>query len=137
MPAMDATSVAAANRRLIEDAYAAFARADIPGVLRAFDEEILWHVPGRGPISGDYHGHEEVLGFFRQFMELSGGTFRIRIDDVLANDERVVVLVTESAERDGRKWSSPQVHAWTIQNGKATVFWQFQGDQQTEDEFGS
>ena len=43
----------------------------------------------------------------------------------------------ESAERDGRKWSSPQVHAWTIQNGKATVFWQFQGDQQTEDEFWS
>jgi uncharacterized protein len=70
-------------------------------------------------------------------MDLSGGTFRIRIDDVLANDERVVVLVTESAERNGRKWSSPQVHAWTVKDGKATVFWQFQGDQQTEDEFWS
>jgi hypothetical protein len=27
------------------------------------------------------------------------------------------------------------VHAWTVERGKATVFWQFQGDQQTEDEF--
>jgi len=78
-----------------------------------------------------------VLGFFKHFMELSRGTFSIRIDDVLANDDRVIVLVTESAERNGRRWSSPQVHAWTIEAGKASVFWQYQGDQQTEDEFWS
>jgi ketosteroid isomerase-like protein len=134
---MTVTIEATANRHLIEGAYAAFARGDIPTVLAVLDENILWHVPGRGPISGDYRGHGEVLDFFKHFMDLSRGTFRIRIDDVLANDERVVVLVTESAERKGRKWSSPQVHAWTVEDGKATVFWQFQGDQQTEDEFWS
>ena len=92
---------------------------------------------GRARLRGwrDYRGHEEVLGFFQHFMELSGGTFHIRVDDVLANDERVIALVTESAERKGRRWSSPQVHAWTVRDGKATVFWQYQGDQQTEDEF--
>jgi ketosteroid isomerase-like protein len=134
---MTTTAAADANRRLIEGAYDAFAKGDIPLVFQALDDDILWHVPGRGPISGDYRGHEEVLGFFEHFLHLSGGTFRIRVDDVLANDERVVVLVTESAERNGRKWSSPQVHAWTIQGGKASVFRQFQGDQQTEDEFWS
>ena len=133
---MTATT-AETNRQLIERAYAAFAKGDIPTVFRAFDEEILWHVPGRGPLSGDYQGHEEVLAFFERFIGLSGGTFRIRIDDVLANDERVVVLVTESAERNGRSWSSPQVHAWTVRNGKASVFWQFQGDQAAEDDFWS
>jgi hypothetical protein len=126
-----------ANRRLIEGAYAAFGRGDIPAVLGTLDERILWHVPGRGPLSRDYRGHAEVLGFFQRFWTLSGGSFRIRIDDVLANDERVVVLVTESAERNGRTWSSPQVHAWTVRNGKAAVFWQYQGDQQAEDEFWS
>jgi uncharacterized protein len=131
------TPLAAANRRLIEDAYAAFGKGDVPLVFQALDSDILWHVPGRGPLSGDYRGHEEVLGFFEHFLALSDGTFRIRIDDVFANDERVIVLVTESAERKGRRWSSPQVHAWTIRNGKATAFRQFQGDQQTEDEFWS
>jgi hypothetical protein len=131
------SSRAEANRQLIEGAYAAFARGDIPAVLRALDERVLWHVPGRGPLSRNYMGHQQVLGFFQKFMELSGGTFRIRVDDVLANDDRVVVLVTESARRGSREWSSPQVHAWTIENGKASVFWQFQGDQQTEDEFWS
>ncbi len=131
------STLASSNQQLIERAYAAFAVGDIPAVLQTMDEAILWHVPGRGPLSRDYRGHQEVLGFFQHFTELSGGTFRIQIDDVLANDQRVVVLVTESAERKGRKWSSPQVHAWTIKNGKAVVFWQYQGDQQTEDEFWS
>jgi len=128
---------AQSNSALISDAYAAFARGEIPKAMAAMSEDILWHVPGRGPISGDYRGHAEVLGFFQHFMELSGGTFRIRLDDVLAKGDRVIALVTESAERKGRAWSSPQVHAWTVKGGKATVFWQFQGDQQTEDEFWS
>jgi ketosteroid isomerase-like protein len=135
--ATSTTATAAANRRLIEEAYDAFGKGDIPLVFQTLDSNILWHVPGRGPLSGDYHGHEEVLNFFETFMALSGGTFRIRIDDVLANDQRVIVLVTESAQRNGRAWSSPQVHVWTVKNGKAIVFWQFQGDQQTEDEFWS
>ena len=134
---MTTTDTAHDNKKLIEGAYTAFAQGDIPTVIQALDEEILWHVPGRGPLSGDYNGHEAVLGFFKHFMELSSGTFRIQVNDVLANETRVIVLVTESAERNGRKWSSPQVHAWTVKDGKATVFWQYQGDQQTEDEFWS
>ena len=106
-------------------------------MLEILAEDILWHVPGRGPLSRDYHGHTEVLGFFRHFSELSAGTFRIAVDSVLAKDDRVIVLVTESAQRHKRRWSSPQVHAWTVKDGRATVFWQFQGDQQTEDEFWS
>jgi ketosteroid isomerase-like protein len=130
-------SDADANRALITDAYAAFGRGDIPSALKSLSENILWHVPGRGPLARDYHGHEEVLEFIQHFMELSSGTFQVRVDDVLAQGDRVIVLVTESAERKGRSWSSPQVHSWTVKDGRATVFWQFQGDTYTEDEFWS
>ena len=126
-----------ANAALIRNGYDAFARGDVQGALAAFAQDILWHIPGRGPLSRDYRGPTDVLGFFSHFMELSGGTFRIQVDDVLAKGERVVVLCTESAQRGGRSWSSPQVHVWTVRNGRATVFWQYQGDQQTEDEFWS
>ena len=51
----------------------------------------------RSPAISD--GHAEVLGFFGRFMELSDGTFRIVVDDVLAKGDRVIVLVTESARR--------------------------------------
>ncbi len=130
-------STAEANKALILSGYEAFKRGNIQGVFGLFAEDILWHVPGRGPLSGDYRGHAEVLGFFERFMVLSGGTFRIQIDDVLAKGDQVVVLCRHSAQRGGRSWSSPQVEVWTVKDNRATVFWQYQGDQQAEDEFWS
>jgi ketosteroid isomerase-like protein len=131
------TAKAEANAALIQSGYDALSHGDVPGAIANFAEDIFWHVPGRGPLSRDYRGHAEVLGFFAHFMELSAGTFRMRVDEVLAKRDRVVVLCTESAQRAGRRWSSPQVHVWTVKNGKASVFWQYQGDQHEEDEFWS
>ncbi|HZP87258.1 MAG TPA: nuclear transport factor 2 family protein [Burkholderiales bacterium] len=126
-----------ANIALIKSAYDAFSRGDIAAVTKTFAEDISWHVPGRGPLSRDYRGHAEVLGFFDHFMRLSNGTFQLRVDDILAAGDRVVVLCTESAQRGGRSWTSPNVHVWTIRDGKATAFWEYEGDQQSEDEFWS
>jgi hypothetical protein len=47
---------------------------------------------------------------------------------VLAKGDRVVVFCAESARRGGRSWSSPQVHVWTVKDGKATIFWGYPGD---------
>jgi uncharacterized protein len=125
------------NAELIRRAYGAFAKGDVPGAIAAFADDIRWHVPGRSPLSGDYTGAKEVVGFFSRTMELSQGTFRIDIDDVLASGERVVVLCTVSAKRHGRPWSSPEVHVWRVANGRAVEFREFQGAEQIEDEFWS
>lgn len=126
-----------ANAALIRNGYNAFARGDVQGALAGFAKDILWHIPGRGPLSRDYRGPDEVLGFFDHFMRLSDGTFRVQIDEIFAEGDRVVILCTETARRGGRSWSSPQVHVWTIKDGRATAFCQYQGDQQAEDEFWS
>jgi ketosteroid isomerase-like protein len=121
----------------IAGGYDAFAGGDVPAVLAMLHPDISWHVPGRSPLSGDYKGHDEVVGFFTKSMELSGGTLRVGVDELLAEGGRVVALTTVSAERNGRRWSSPEVHVWTVVDGRATEFVEFQGDQQTEDEFWS
>src|SRR5215475_4813094 len=110
-------ATAEANAALIAGAYDAFSRGELQTVFAAFTEDIFWHVPGRGPLSRDYRGHAEVQGFFEHFMSLSGGTFRLEIDEVFAKHDRVVVLCTVSAERGGRSWSSPEVHVWTLKDG--------------------
>jgi ketosteroid isomerase-like protein len=125
------------NTAVIRNAYQAFAGGDIPTVLAALSADVVWHVPGRSPLSGDYHGHDGVMEFFGTCMELSGGTLRVAVDDLLADGERVVALATVSAERNGRRWSSPEVHVWRVTNGQAVEFREYQGDQQTEDEFWS
>src|SRR5262252_11116215 len=75
---------------VIRKAYADFAKGDIPEVFSAFDPAITWHVPGHGPLSGDYTGRDQVGEFFQHTMELSGGIFRIDVHHVLAEGDLVV-----------------------------------------------
>ena len=101
------------------------------------DPAISWHVPGHGPLSGDYTGHAQVGGFSLQTMDLSGGAFSIDVHSVLGEDDLVVALVTVNARRHGVSASFPEVHVWRLQNGKATAFCEYQGDEQREDRFWS
>jgi uncharacterized protein len=123
------------NAAIITDAYDAFARGDIPAVLRILADDVTWHVPGRSPLSGDYKGHDGVLDFFSRCHELSNGTLRVAASEVLAEGDRVMVLSTVSAERHGQHWSSPEIHVWRLSEGRAIEFREFQGDQGGEDEF--
>jgi len=125
------------NTAVLSQAYTAFAVGDIATVLTILSDDITWHVPGRGPLAGDYRGHDDVVGFFGKGMDLSGGTLRVEVDEIISDGDRVVALTTVSAERAGRRWSSPEVHVWRVRDGKAVEFREYQGDQQAEDEFWS
>lgn len=125
------------NASIIRKAYDDFAKGDIPAVLEAFAPSITWHVPGHSPLSGDYKGPDEIVGFFKHTMELCGGIFAIEVHHVLAEEDLVVALVTVKAERKGRSEAFPEVHVWRLADGKATEFREFQGDEQTEDRFWS
>jgi hypothetical protein len=63
---------------------------------------------------------------FGRFMELSDGTFRIVVDDVLAKGDRVIVLVTESAAERPRLVFTPSACV-TVRDGQAKGLRQFQG----------
>ena len=94
-------------------------------------------VPGHGPLSRNYSGHEQIGGFFQRTMELSGGAFSIDVHNVLAGGDLVVVLATVNAQRNMIAASFPEVHVWRLKNGKATEFREYQGDEQREDQFWS
>jgi ketosteroid isomerase-like protein len=122
---------------VIQSGYEAFGRGDIPAVLKAFSPDIQWHIPGRNPLSGTYKGHQEVVGFFTQLMERTDGTFNLQIDDFLASDAHVVVLVRESGQRDGTRLDSPGVHIWRLKDGKAVDFSGLASDPYAQDDFWS
>ena len=129
------TDTATANAALVQRGYDAFARGDIPTALETYAENITWHVPGRSPLSGDYTGHAEVLDFFDRCQQLSGSTMQVVPQQILASEDRVVVLCTISAERAGRAVAFPEVHVWRFVDGRAVEFVEYKGDQQSEDEF--
>lgn len=122
---------------IIREAYQNFATGNIPAVIAAFDASISWHVPGHGPLSGDYSGLDQIGGFFQHAMDLSVGAFSIDVHHVLADRDLAVSLVTVNGERNGVAASFPEVHILRLKNGKVTEFREYQGDAQREDQFWS
>jgi uncharacterized protein len=99
-------------------------------------DDTVWHILGQSQLAGDYKGKEAVFGFFGKLMDLSGGTFRLEVHDILANDEHGATLVTERAERNGKSWVSRAVHVTHPDSeGRVKEFWAFQEDQRAADQF--
>src|SRR5713226_7362004 len=91
------------NEELMRRGYEAFLGGDLGALNDLFADDIVWHVPGRNQMAGDFAGKDAVFGQFAKLMELTGGTFKLEIHDILANDTHAVVLVRATAEHDGRK----------------------------------
>jgi uncharacterized protein len=123
------------NAELFKSGYAAFQAGDLEKVRSLFADDIVWHVGGSSQIAGDYGGHQEVLGFFGKLAELSGGTFRVDIHDLLANDVHGVALVTARAERDDQRLDAREANIFHLADGKVTEFWAFIEDQEAADKF--
>jgi len=126
------------NEDLVREGFAAFGRGDIDALRdRYFAGDIRWHVPGRGPVAGDYEGVAQVVEFFGRLVELSGGTLRLELHDVLANDEHAVALYTVRAEREGRRLEDNTVNTFHMRDGRVTEVWTNTPDLYATDEFWS
>ncbi len=136
----DAATQAASgsNSEILASAYQALAAGDVPAVFALLADEITWHISGRNVLSADYAGHDEVLGFFRALGERSNGTFTLEVREIIGADSgTAVALVPEHATRDDSVLDDESVHVWRFENGKATSFRCFAGDEHAQDAFWS
>ncbi len=126
------------NAQKLRDTYAAFSSGEIDTVMEQWAPGIVWHVSGSSPLSGDYKGQDEIVGFFGKILELSGGSFQIEVHDVLANDTHAVALVHETGTRDGKSLDMDAAHVFHMNDeGKTTEFWALPADQAADDAFWS
>lgn len=126
------------NEDLVRQASAAFGRGDLSALQdQFFADDIVWHVAGTGPLAGDYEGAAEVIGQLTKIAELSGGSARPQVHDVLVSNDHTVVLVTISAERAGKQLQLNLVHVIHAENGKAAEVWTHSADPAAAAQFWS
>jgi hypothetical protein len=129
------------NAKLIHDFHEAqnrfYAGGDNDMVRAMLAEDVVWHVPGRSAIAGDYRGREEVLRYFATRRELARSTFRIAIGDVLAGDERAVIFAGGQVQRDGETVEWKTAGVFRIVNRKIAECWVLPYDQYRFDEIWS
>jgi ketosteroid isomerase-like protein len=129
------TQQATQNIELIRAGYEAFAHGDLEAVRQAFSPDVIWHAQRLGQLGGDHRGWPAVAQFFGRTMELSQGTFRIELQDFLANDTSVAAVVRSMATRDGRHLDDRQIHLFHLEGARAVEIWQFVGDGEAVSQF--
>jgi uncharacterized protein len=101
-------------------------------------DDAVWHVPGRNLLSRDYRGKAEIAGFFARARELSNGTVRTELLDVLNSEHHAIALVRVDAEREGRTLGGQfQAFTFRIENDKIAEFWFMVEDRYAVDAFWS
>ena len=92
----------------------AFRVGDREALAALIGEDVVWHIPGSGPMAGDIHGREALFRFFDRLRDVTEGTFMIKEHDVLGSDEHVVALSNWSAVREGIPVSVDVVGVGTV-----------------------
>lgn len=123
------------NEDLVRKGFAAFQTGDMATLKELFTDDVVWHSPGRHQVAGDFKGTDEVLGTFKRIFELTNGTFKLEMHDLLANDEHAVVMVHATAEREGRTLDDNSVQVFEIADGKVKEQWLYPGNVYATDEF--
>ena len=123
------------NAATIRRGYELFNTGNLGELAQIFAEDVSWHTGGRGPLGGDKRGRDATFAYFGQLGELSGGTFRAELHDLVANEEHVVGLHTGTAQREGKSLNLKETLVFHLRDGRIVEVWEQYEDSQTWDEF--
>lgn len=126
------------NAARIRALFAAFGAADLSTIEDTVSEHAVWHFPGRrGKLAGSHRGRAAILQFLMSVPQLTGGTFHLELEDVIANDRNAVALFRGSGARDGKTLDNPTCLRLRIESGRVVELWEFVWDLFAVDDFWS
>jgi ketosteroid isomerase-like protein len=125
------------NVELLQAHIDALGRGDIPAAMSFYSDDVVFHYPGRNPLSGDYRGKDQVLALLGAAYELTDGSFRPEVHDILVSDDHVAALTIVHATRDGTPVEWQSVDLYHVRDGKISEHWVHEVDQELVDRFWS
>jgi ketosteroid isomerase-like protein len=110
--------IEAENLQLVKTMVTAIATRDRETVIECMTHDVVLHVPGRTLVSGTFKGRDDVIEALERLAVLGGERLRIRLHDVLANDQHGIVMYDVKAERDGREIAYSHIDIYHFREGK-------------------
>ncbi|UBU18076.1 nuclear transport factor 2 family protein [Nonomuraea gerenzanensis] len=115
--------------------YDALAKGDLDVLRDLLTDDVVFHVPGRGPMARDYRGKEEVLGYLSRLAEAASGGLRLEPEDFLAGGDRVAAVLSIRGERDGRTLNDHGLQLFRLSGGRISERTSYPYDPYSVDEF--
>ena len=108
---------------IVQNAYAAFGRGDVPGILALCATEVDWELVGPRALgyTGKRRDHAGIADFFAKVAELDDIHMFEPREFIEAGDNVVVLGYEQTTARDtGRDFATEWAHVFTVKNGKIT-----------------
>jgi uncharacterized protein (TIGR02246 family) len=126
---------AAENEAVVRRIFDAFAHGDGFRLRDVFADDAVWTVPGDGVMAGTFRGRDAIFRFLARLPKETNGTYRSRLVDVLASEERAAALYRASGERRGRRLDLDQVLLFRLSGGVVSEVLALPSDAQAFEEF--
>ncbi|GIH75112.1 nuclear transport factor 2 family protein [Planobispora longispora] len=124
------------NNLLARESYDALAKGDVAHIRdNLLADDVVFHVPGGGPLAGEYRGKDEVAGYLTRLVELAGGALRMEPESFLVDEEHSAALLRIRGERDGRVLDERGVQVFRFRDDKIVERWSYPPDPRSGDEF--
>ena len=115
------------NLNIVQSAYAAFAKGDIPGVLGVLDAEAVWTEAEGFPYGGTYHGPNAVLEAVFMRVGVEWDSFTVEPAEFIDGGDTIVALGKYSGtyKATGKSFQADFAHVWKLRDGKVVRFVQY------------
>ena len=111
------------NAGLVRAMLEAHGRGDEGRLRELLAPDVVWHLPGRTPVSGEHHGQDALLELWRREAALLGGRVVPDLHDVTASDRHVVVLSSGDLRYQDATLSMRFVGVYHVRDGRITACW--------------
>jgi uncharacterized protein len=125
-------------REVIQAYLAAMERGDREAAIALYADDVVMHVPGRGPFAGARRGREAVLAYLRAAVTLADEGVEVELVDLLAGDEdgdggRVALLLRERLRGRRGELVLRRANLYTVRDGRIAEIRIFEHDQYAVD----
>ena len=117
-----------AHLELIKSLLSEFAGGNLDGVRALLAPDVKFHFPGDNSLAGEYKGVDASLGLLDRINQWTGGTTRVRLHDVLANEQHGVLLYTVTAQHGERSIKYRYMDLYHFREGQISEVWGYPAD---------
>ena len=121
-----------ANELVVRRLYEAYGAMDIPTIDATMSDDIVMHIAGDHPLSGDKVGKAAAWDYLGAVSAIGGGEGGFALHALGTDDRGYVVTLLTGTIRD---FVRPVVHVQRLSEGKVVEFWDASLDQEQENAF--
>jgi ketosteroid isomerase-like protein len=124
------------NPRVLDALNEAYREWDLEALHRVLADDVVYHIPGRSPVAGDYRGRDAVLDLWaRQKVYMDGRFFAVEFIDTLVSEDHVVAVTAGEGRAGDQVVATRGANIYRIVDDRIVECWPLYGDMAAFDEF--